>query len=55
MSQFRGSGGMHCVRLSLLCDGHINILYHSSLTLAELVTKGHPRPLKEASEEENIA
>ncbi|CAD5743011.1 putative transposase family protein [Escherichia coli] len=34
---------------------HINMLGHYSFTLAELVTKGHLRPLKEASEEENIA
>ena len=38
-------------RLSPLCHGHINYYF----TLAELVTKGHLRPLKEASEEENIA
>ncbi|WP_230041979.1 Tn3 family transposase, partial [Escherichia coli] len=42
-------------RLSPLCHGHINMLGHYSFTLAELVTKGHLRPLKEASEEENIA
>jgi len=41
--------------LSPLCHGHINMPGHYSFTLAELVTKGHPRPLKEASEEENIA
>ncbi|MGY9367788.1 hypothetical protein ACTM71_24635 [Citrobacter portucalensis] len=28
---------------------------HYSFTLAELVTKGHLRPLKEASEAENVA
>lgn len=42
-------------RLSPLCHGHINMLGHYSFTLAELVKKGHLRPLKEASEEENIA
>lgn len=42
-------------RLSPLCHGHINMLGHYSFTLAELVTKGHLRSLKEASEEENIA
>ncbi len=42
-------------RLSPLCHGHINMLGHYSFTLTELVTKGHLRPLKEASEEENIA
>lgn len=42
-------------RLSPLCHGHINMLGHYSFTLAELVTKGHLRPLKEVSEEENIA
>ncbi len=31
------------------------MLGHYSFTLAELVTKGHLRPLKEASEEENIS
>ncbi|EOT8576650.1 Tn3 family transposase, partial [Shigella sonnei] len=36
-------------RLSPLCHGHINMLGHYSFTLAELVTKGHLRPLKEAS------
>ncbi len=35
-------------RLSPLCHGHINMLGHYSFTLAELVTKGHLRPLKEA-------
>ncbi|HHJ4571743.1 TPA: hypothetical protein ACQJX9_005142 [Citrobacter farmeri] len=34
---------------------HINMLGHYSFTLAELVTKGHLRPLKEASEVENVA
>lgn len=38
-------------RLSPLCHGHINMLGHYSFTLAELVTKGHLRPLKEASED----
>ncbi|EPL6827277.1 hypothetical protein R4R87_004708 [Escherichia coli] len=33
----------------------INMLGHYSFTLAELVTKGHLRPLKEASEAENVA
>lgn len=42
-------------RLSPLCHGHINMLGHYSFTLAELVTKGLLRPLKEASEEENIS
>lgn len=42
-------------RLSPLCHGHINMLGYYSFTLTELVTKGHLRPLKEASEEENIA
>ncbi|CAL1226274.1 Tn3 family transposase Tn2 (plasmid) [Escherichia coli] len=42
-------------RLSPLCHGHINMLGHYSFTLAELVTKGHLRPLKEASEAENVA
>ena len=42
-------------RISSLCNGHINMLGHYSFILAELVTKGHLRPLKEASEEENIA
>lgn len=42
-------------RLSPLCHGHINMLGHYSFTLAELVTKGHLRPLKEASEVENVA
>uniref|UniRef100_UPI003D817F18 hypothetical protein n=1 Tax=Klebsiella TaxID=570 RepID=UPI003D817F18 len=41
--------------LSPLCHGHINMLGHYSFTLAELVTKGHLRPLKEASEAENVA
>ncbi|MGT3589855.1 hypothetical protein [Escherichia coli] len=31
------------------------LLGHYSFTLAELVTKGHLRPLKEASEAENVA
>ncbi len=31
------------------------MLGHYSFTLAELVTKGHLRPLKEASEAENVA
>ncbi|EJK0341723.1 hypothetical protein NKL29_004538 [Shigella sonnei] len=44
-----------CPRLSPLCHGHINMLGHYSFTLAELVTKGHLRPLKEASEAENVA
>jgi hypothetical protein len=38
-----------------LCHGHINMLGHYTFTLAELVTKGHQRPLKEASEAENVA
>lgn len=38
-----------------LCHGHINMLGHYSFTLAELMTKEHLRPLKEASEEKNIA
>ena len=42
-------------RLSPLCHGHINMLGHYSFTLAELVTNGHLRPLKEASEEEKIS
>ena len=42
-------------RLSPLCHRHINMLGHYSFTLEELVMKGHLRPLKEASEEENIA
>lgn len=42
-------------RLSPLCHGYINMLGHYSFTLTELVTKGHLQPLKEASEEENIA
>ena len=49
-------------RLSPLCHGHShgltikgNMLGHYSFTLAELVTKGHLRPLKEASEAENVA
>ncbi|HAF2182876.1 TPA: transposase, partial [Salmonella enterica] len=42
-------------RLSPLCYGHINMLGHYSFTPTELVTKGHLRSLKEASEEENIA
>ncbi len=40
-------------RLSL-CHGH-DRLGHYSFTLAELVTKGHLRRLKEASEVENVA
>ncbi len=32
-------------RLSPLCHGHINVR-HYSFTLAELVTKGHLRPLR---------
>ncbi|MFQ3525146.1 hypothetical protein, partial [Escherichia coli] len=43
------------VPLAPLCHGHINMLGHYSFTLAELVTKGHLRPLKEASEAENVA
>jgi len=31
------------------------MLGHYFFTLAELVTKGHLRPLKEAPEDENIA
>lgn len=42
-------------RISPLCNGHINMLGHYPFIQAELVTKGHLRPLKEASEEENIA
>lgn len=42
-------------RLSPLCYGYINMIGHYSFTLVELVTKGYLRPLKEASEEENIA
>jgi len=43
-------------RFSPLCHGHINMMLgHYSFTPAELVTKGHPRPLKEASEAENVA
>lgn len=42
-------------RISLLCHGHINMLGHYSFTLAELVTRGHLRPLKETPEEGNIA
>lgn len=42
-------------RLSSLCHEYINKLDHYSVTLPELVTKGHLRSLKEASEEENIA
>lgn len=42
-------------RLSPLCYRDINMLGHYSFTLAELVTKGYLRPLKEASKEENIA
>lgn len=42
-------------RFSLLCHGHINMVEHNSFALEELVTKGHLRPLKEASEEEKIA
>ncbi|MGK4397519.1 hypothetical protein ACNEP5_27495 [Escherichia coli] len=42
--------------LPSLCHGHINMLGHYSFTLAELVTKGHLRPIsKEASEAENVA
>ncbi len=41
-------------RLSPLCHGHINMLGHYSFTLAELVTKGHLRPLKEASEAKTL-
>ncbi len=41
-------------RLSPLCHGHINMLGHYSFTLAELVTKGHLRPLKEASEQKTL-
>lgn len=41
--------------LSPLCHGHINMFGHYSFTLAELVTRGHLRPLKEVSEAENIA
>lgn len=40
--------------LSQLCPGHINMPGHYSFTLAERVTKGDLRPLKEASEEENV-
>ncbi len=39
----------------LRCHGHIIMLGQYSFTLSELVTKGHLRPLKEASVEENIA
>lgn len=45
----------HIARLSPLCHGHINMLGHYSSSVAELVTRGHLRPLKEISEEENIA
>jgi hypothetical protein len=45
----------YIARLSSLCDGHINMLGHYSFTLVELVSRGYLRPLKEASEEENIA
>ncbi len=41
-------------RLSPLCHGHINMLGHYSFTLAELVTKGHLRPLKEASGQKTL-
>lgn len=41
-------------RLSQLCHGHINMPGHYSFTLAERVTKGDLRPLKAASEEENV-
>ncbi len=46
---------MDATPLLLLSHGHINMLGHYSFTLAELVTKGHLRPLKEASEAENVA
>lgn len=42
-------------RLSPLCHGHINMLGHYIFTLTELVTKGHLRQLKQASEAENVA
>lgn len=42
-------------RLSPLWHRHINMLGHYSFTLAVLVTKGHLRPLKEASKAENVA
>ncbi|APB48073.1 hypothetical protein AGF18_29295 (plasmid) [Klebsiella oxytoca] len=41
-------------RLSPLCYGHINMLGHYSFTLAELVTKGHLRPLKGVVSENGI-
>lgn len=37
-------------RISPLCHVHINMPDHYSFKLAEPVTKGHLRPLKEASE-----
>lgn len=40
--------------LSPLCHGHINMPGHYSFTLAELMNRGHLRPLKEASDGENI-
>lgn len=42
-------------RLSPLCRGYINMLGHYSFRLTELVARGHLRPLKETSEEGNIA
>ncbi|WP_158664039.1 Tn3 family transposase, partial [Escherichia coli] len=37
-------------RLSPLRHAHINMLGHYTFTLAEQVTKGHLRPLKQAEE-----
>lgn len=37
-------------KLSPLRHAHINMLGHYSFTLAELVTKGQLRPLKQAEE-----
>lgn len=59
LDHLRAQGEMlndeNIARISPLCNGHINMLGHYSFIQAELVTKGHLRPLKEASEEENIA
>ncbi len=41
-------------RLSPLCHGHINMLGHYSFTLAELVTKGHLRPLKRRQRQKTL-
>ncbi|MCF0842559.1 hypothetical protein L0D86_26715, partial [Klebsiella pneumoniae] len=54
--QLHQQKGMISLSPPTICNSaHINMLGHYSFTLAELVTKGHLRPLKEASEAENVA